>query len=135
MSRILKQFTKFGIVGVICFVIDYGVMVLLTEACGTPYLLSCGISFSISVVVNYYLSMKYVFASRDDMSKRKEFIIFVILSVIGLLLTEALMWIIVDILAIHYMVSKVLVTGIVMIFNFITRKLFIEARGESVQEC
>ena len=56
-----EQFFKFGFVGVICFLIDYGVMVLLTELLNIPYLASCAISFSISVIVNYCLSMKYVF--------------------------------------------------------------------------
>ena len=31
---------KFGIVGVIAFVIDYGVMIFLTEVFGVPYLIT-----------------------------------------------------------------------------------------------
>lgn len=127
MTKLLAQITKFGIVGVICFIIDYALMVLLTELLLVPYLLSCAISFSVSVVVNYILSMKYVFASRDNLSKQKEFIIFVALSIAGLLLTELFMWLMVDKLAIHYMFSKIVVTGIVMVFNFVTRKIFLEA--------
>lgn len=126
MTKLIAQFTKFGFVGALCFLIDYGIMVLLTEFFGVPYLLSCAIAFSVSVIVNYYLSMKYVFASRDDLSKQKEFVIFVVLSVIGLLLTELFMWLMVDKMSIHYMISKIVVTGIVMVFNFVTRKIFLE---------
>lgn len=121
------QFIKFSFVGGLCFLIDYGLMILLTEVFSVPYLISCAISFSVSVVVNYLLSMKFVFASRDDLSKRKEFIIFVFLSVLGLLLTELLMWALSDKLGVHYMLSKIVVTGIVMVFNFVTRKIFLEA--------
>ncbi len=127
MKKLIVQFIKFGFVGALCFVIDYGLMILLTEAFSVPYLVSCAISFSVSVVVNYLLSMKYVFASRDDLSKRREFVIFVFLSVLGLLLTELLMWLMSDKLGIHYMLSKIVVTGIVMVFNFVTRKIFLEA--------
>lgn len=127
MKKLIVQFIKFGFVGALCFVIDYGLMILLTEAFSVPYLISCAISFSVSVVVNYLLSMKYVFASRDDLSKRREFVIFVFLSVLGLLLTELLMWLMSDKLGIHYMFSKIVVTGIVMVFNFVTRKIFLEA--------
>ncbi len=38
MKKLISQFMKFGIVGVIAFVIDYGFMVLLTEVFGVPYL-------------------------------------------------------------------------------------------------
>ena len=127
MTKILTQFGKFGFVGIVCFIIDYGLMILLTEFFNVPYLISCGLSFSVSVVVNYYLSMKYVFVSRDDLSKKKEFVIFVALSIAGLILTELLMWLMVSKLAIHYMFSKIVVTGIVMIFNFVTRKIFLES--------
>lgn len=128
MNKLFKQIVKFGIVGVICFGIDYGLMILLTEVGGLDYLLSCGASFSISVVVNYLLSMRFVFASREENSKAKEFALFVILSIVGLLLTEMLMWLSVERLGFHYMLSKVAVTGIVMVFNFVTRKMVLEAR-------
>lgn len=126
MRKTLEQFIKFGVVGTICFAVDYGLMILLTEAFGIPYLISCALSFTVSVIVNYLLSMKYVFASREDISRRKEFGIYVFLSVIGLLLNEFMMWVMVDLFSIHYMLSKVAVTCIVMIFNFVTRKIFLE---------
>ncbi len=128
MIELIKQLIKFGFVGGICFVIDYGVMVLLTEVAGMEYLLSCGISFTVSVIANYLLSMKFVFERKDTLDRRVEFIIFVIMSVIGLGLTELLMWVFVDKANIHYMISKIVVTAIVMVYNFVTRKLFLEKK-------
>ena len=72
--------------------------------------------------------MRYVFCSKDDLNKVNEFIIFVVLSVIGLGLTELLMWIGVEQFGIFYMASKIVVTGIVMIYNFVTRKLLLEKK-------
>lgn len=126
MRKLINQLLKFGIVGVICFGIDYGLMVFCTEVLGIQYLVSCGISFTVSVVVNYLLSMRYVFYSKDEMSKHREFIIFIVLSVVGLGLTELLMWMFVDFGDIYYMFSKIIVTAIVMMYNFITRKYFLE---------
>ena len=34
MEKLIAQFMKFGVVGVIAFVIDYGLMVALTELVG-----------------------------------------------------------------------------------------------------
>lgn len=131
MDKLIRQIAKFGVVGVVCFGIDYGILILLTEFGGLDYLFSSGISFSISVVVNYLLSIRFVFQSKKSSNKAKEFIIFVVLSITGLLLTEALMWAGVEKLMLHYMFAKVIVTGIVMVYNFVTRKIFLEEIGMS----
>lgn len=131
MDKLINQIAKFGIVGVVCFGIDYCLMILLTEFGGLDYLLSSGISFSVSVVVNYLLSMRFVFRARKTSSGAKAFIIFVVLSVTGLMLTEALMWAGVERCGFHYTLSKIVVTGVVMVYNFVTKKIFLEARAES----
>ena len=128
MNELGKQITKFGIVGVICFGIDYSLMILLTELGKVDYLISSGISFSVSVVINYLLSMCFVFARKKNRNRVAEFFMFLILSVSGLGLTELLMWLIVERAGIHYTISKILVTGLVMVYNFVTRKIFLEDR-------
>ncbi|CDD76104.1 putative uncharacterized protein [Cryptobacterium sp. CAG:338] len=128
MKKLISQFMKFGIVGVIAFVIDYGFMVLLTEVFGVPYLISTTVSFIISVIFNYFASMRFVFKRKDDMSRRREFIIFVVLSVIGLVINDVFMWLMVDFLFIDYRISKIVVTFIVAVWNFVTRKIFLEAK-------
>ena len=128
MKKLISQFMKFGIVGVIAFVIDYGFMVLLTEVFGVPYLISTTVSFIISVIFNYFASMRFVFKRKDDMSRRREFIIFVVLSVIGLVINDVFMWLMVDFLFIDYRISKIVVTFIVAVWNFVTSKIFLEAK-------
>lgn len=130
MNKLISQIAKFGAVGVVCFGIDYGMMVLLTERCGLDYLLSSGISFSVSVVANYLLSMRFVFQSKEGRNKTEEFVVFAALSITGLLLTELLMWAGVERMGIHYMLAKVIVTGVVMVYNFMTRKIFLEERAK-----
>lgn len=130
MKKLFAQFMKFGVVGVIAFVIDYGVMIALTELFGVPYLISTTVSFIVSVIFNYVASMRYVFKRKDDMSRRREFIIFVVLSVIGLGLNDLLMWIMVDHLLIDYRISKIVVTVIVAVWNFVSRKVFLEAHED-----
>lgn len=127
VKKLIAQFMKFGIVGVLAFIIDYGLMILLTEAFGVPYLASTTISFIVSVIFNYVASMRYVFKRKDDMSRRREFIIFVALSVIGLVINDVFMWLMTDQLFIDYRLSKIVVTFIVAVWNFVTRKIFLEA--------
>lgn len=127
MKKLLAQFMKFGVVGVIAFVIDYGLLALLTELSGINYLVSATISFTASVVFNYVASMRYVFTHKEGMSRRREFVIFVVLSVIGLLINNGCMWAGVELLGVHYLLTKIVATAIVMIWNFVTRKIFLDA--------
>lgn len=133
MAKIVQQFMKFGVVGVIAFVIDYGLMVFLTEVFGINYLISATVSFSVSTVFNYFASMRYVFQHKEGMSRHREFVIFVALSVVGLLLNNVCMWAGVELLHIHYMITKIGATAIVSVFNFVTRKIFLDA-GDAPQE-
>lgn len=126
LTTLFKQFMKFGIVGAISFVIDYLLLYVLTEFGGINYLISGAISFTVSVIFNYAASMKFVFQGVEGMSKKKEFIIFVVLSVLGLGLNQLIMWIGVDKIGIYYMITKIFATAIVMVYNFVTRKIFLE---------
>ncbi len=124
-NKLLMQIIRFGIVGGTSFLIDYGIFTIFSQLLHIHYLIASILSFSISVIYNYILSIKWVF----DVTKKqttKEFIVFIVLSVIGLGLNSLIMYVSVDLLHIHEMISKIIATAIVMVYNFITRKIFIE---------
>ena len=93
MSKLFEQILKFGVVGMLAFLVDYGVLMLLSQVFGVDPVLSAGISFCVSVIFNYLASMRYVFTHREDMSKTKEFVIFIVLSAVGLVINEIIMWV------------------------------------------
>ena len=123
----MLQLIRFAIVGVIAAIVDVGVLVILKELLYIDVLLSSAISFCASVTVNYLLSMTFVFKSKGQ-SKFKEFIIFVCLSVGGLCLNQLILWFGVSFTSIHYLIVKFLAMIIVPIYNFITRKIFLEEK-------
>lgn len=125
-KELFIQIFRFLIVGGLAFVIDYATLVICKEVFNIPVLISSAIAFTVSVIANYILSVKWVFNVDKSKSKEKNFIIFIIFSIIGLLLTELIMWLGTDIIGISYLIVKIVATAIVMIFNFITRKLFLE---------
>ena len=134
MKKLIAQFMKFGVVGIIAFCIDYGLLAFCTEILHINYLISATIGFTVSVVFNYLASMRYVFTHKEDMSRRREFVIFVVLSIIGLIINNALMWAGVELLQWPdwlqdhaYLIVKVFATAVVMVWNFVTRKIFLDA--------
>ena len=126
MKNLIKQIMRFGVVGVISFLVDYGILYVLTEKANIYYLLSAGISFTVSVVINYLLSMSWVFKSNKKRGKKKEFIILIVLSLCGLLLNQVMMYVFVDYMNVYYLLAKIVATAIIMIYNFTSRKLILE---------
>lgn len=130
MKKLIEQILKFGVVGIIATVIDFGVLYVLSQPLGLDPVLSAGISFCVSLVFNYVASMRYVFTHREDMSRSREFVIFLVLSLIGLAINEAIMAAGVAVLgnsALAVMGTKVLATAIVMVWNFVSRKKWLDA--------
>lgn len=129
-ARLVAQVAKFGVVGVIAFVIDYSVLMLLSQVIGIDPVIAAGISFVVSTVFNYFASMRFVFSHKEGMSRRREFVTFVVLSVIGLGLNEVIMAIGTSMLgtgAMAVTVTKVVATAIVMVWNFCSRKRWLDA--------
>ena len=95
------------------------------------YLFSSGISFSVSVIINYWLSMHFVFQGKKYRHKTTELMFFIILSLSGLFLTELLMWLLVEKTGLLYRLAKIVVTLLVMIYNFVTKKIFLENKTKN----
>ena len=125
-EKLFIQIFKFGIVGGTAFVIDFVFLYIFREFCHFPVLISNTLSFCISVIYNYIASVKWVFDVNKEKNAKMQFVVFIILSVIGLLINDLIMWVSVDFLSIYYLLAKIIATIIVMIFNFVTRKMFLE---------
>ena len=124
--KLLIQIFKFGIVGGTAFVIDFVFLYIFREFCHFPVLVSNTLSFCISVIYNYTASVRWVFDVNKEKDAKKQFVIFIIFSVIGLLINDLIMWVSVDFLHVYYLLAKIIATAVVMVFNFVTRKMFLE---------
>ncbi len=125
-SNLMMQILKFGVVGGTAFVIDYGVLIFCKEFLHFNTIISTFLGFTISVIYNYIASVKWVFDVNKENSKKKNFILFIVFSIIGLILTEVIMFTGADLLKFEYKLVKIFATAIVMVFNFVTRKIFLE---------
>ncbi len=136
MGELIKQFLKHGLVGSIAFLVDFSIMVCMHENLGVGPLIASAFSFTVSVIVSYWGSMKWVFSRRDDMTRRREFGIYMVLSALGLVLNSVCMWIGERVLnfagidwthGIYYMLVKVLATVVVTFYNFFSRRRWLDS--------
>ena len=129
---VVFEFLRYAVVGGIAFLVDFGTLVACEElvfkrlSFGVYLATVCG--FVAGLLMNYFLSLRYVFVQEKDRGKGRSFGAFVVFGVIGLVglgLTELGMWFGIECLVWNYMIVKILVTGCVLMWNYLGRKLIV----------
>lgn len=129
IKGLLIQISKFGVVGIACTVFEYIIFAAMVYLMHIDEYVSQLVSFSISTVLNYVLSMKFVFVRDENRCKDADFIIFAVLSIIALGLSELILFLFIDVIEFNApLVVKLFATAVVMVFNFVTRKLIYERK-------
>ena len=126
------EFLRYVLVGGIAFVVDFLTLyvcrefVFQTPPYGLYIATACG--FIAGLVVNYTLSLCFVFTQAKDRGKGRSvgaFCVFGGVGLVGLVLTEAGMWLGVEVLNLNYLIVKLGVTGVVLFWNYLGRKVLI----------
>ena len=121
VSEKFKEFVRCCIVGGLSLLVDMGILFALTDFFGVHYLYSAGISFTVSVIFNYWLCVVYVFKGAKKQTP-KQATIFIGSSIIGLGLNQLCMWFFVEIIFLHYMIAKLGATVIVTLWNYVMKR-------------
>lgn len=129
LRELTVQFAKFGVVGIIAFCIDYGLFLLMDYVLGVNYLVASALSFTVATIFNFVASMRYVFAGKEGQTRTQQFVIFFVLSLVGLGLNQLILWACVAMVMMSAWVGKLVATVLVTVFNFVTRKIFLEDRS------
>jgi len=121
------QFARFFLVGIIAFVLNIALFYILENIFFINYIVSTIVAFVVALIFNYILSLKYVFRGGDNKLKflSNGFYLFAIISLIGLGLHTFLVYIMVDKINILSVLSNTISAGIVMVYNFVARKLIL----------
>ena len=142
MTDRLKEILKFAFTGGVCFLIEYAALIALKEWLHLPVVAATPVAFLISVVFNYLLCVKWVFDGAQEGSKKAQ-LGFLITSVMGLFLNWAIMWALTALLGEDavlltifgfsvkvYMLNKVIATGLVMVWNYFTKRWLLKGNNE-----
>lgn len=121
MNERFLEIIRFCFVGGLSLIVDCAVLFGLTEFFGVHYLYSAGISFTVSVIFNYWLCVVYVFKGAKKQTP-KQAAIFIGSSIVGLGLNQIFMWFFVEIVTLHYMLAKLGATAIVTLWNYVAKR-------------
>ena len=122
-DNIFIQLFRYIFVGGTAFIVDFFFLYFFSDICGIYYLISAIFSFIISVLVNYIMSTKWVFNQDNIENKVLEFNLFILISTIGLVFTEILLYSFTDICGLYYLISKIISAIIVLFWNFLARRV------------
>ena len=118
------QFFRYIFVGGAAFFVDALTLWICEKFMN--YLIAAAIAFVLGLIVNYVISVKLVFSESEKVkNKMKEFIAYAIIGVIGLGLTELIIFVMTDVVNIYFMISKIIAAAIVLVWNFVARKKII----------
>jgi putative flippase GtrA len=123
------QLIRYTFVGGAAFLFDISTLYLLTELAGWHYLLAAAVGFMVGILVNYILSIIWIFKTRRLQRRSTEFFLFLVIGIIGLLLNEGLIWFFTEIVMLYYLLSKVVAAFIVYFWNFFARKYLLYTKG------
>lgn len=116
------QFFRYLFVGGFAAVVNIGSLYIFTEFAHLHYLIANVLGFILGLLTNYLLSKWLVFSTENDINKVTEFIIYAIIGVVGLGLDTGFVWLFTTI-GLYYMISKIVSTALVFIWNFFARKI------------
>ena len=122
-SVAIQAFRAF-IVGGIAFIADAGVLWMLSLT-GLHYLTCAVFGFLVGLTVNFVLSTRFVFKGKASLGRFGEIAVYVVVSLVGLGLTEVLLWLFTEIAGFYFMISKCIAALLVFAWNFTARKIIL----------
>lgn len=117
------QFFRYLFVGGFSAFADIGTLFVCVSVLHIHYLIAAALAFLVGNVVNYFLSVAWVFPSSGQV--KKELFYFTIIGLCGLLLNELIIWIAVEFVGLNYMIAKLVSVSLIVMFSFSARRLLL----------
>ena len=117
------QIIRYGVTSAVGLGVDFAVLYVLTELAGVHYLLSAVGAYMVGLVVNYAMSVLWVFAVRRLASRTLELGVFVSIGIAGMGLNELLLWLLASVIGIHYILARAVSAVVGFVWKFFVRKM------------
>jgi len=124
----LARMARYFVVGGVAAVVDISFFFLCAKLLGFNYLAVATVGFFIATLVNYVLSVRFVFTSGVRFSRHGEIALVYLVSAVGLALNLLVLYLAISVAGLELMLSKLIATGAVFLWNFLSRNYFIFRR-------
>ena len=111
------KLVRFGITGLIGMVVDFGITWVCREKFRLNQYIANSTGFLCAVVSNYILNRVWTFHSQDPLVMM-QFSKFLLASLIGLGINNGIIYLLNERLGMKFYTSKLIATGVVMLWNF-----------------
>ena len=120
-----RRIARYFVVGGVSAVVDISLFMLFAQGLGLPYLRVSAATFVVATLVNYWLSVRFVFVSGARFRRRWEVALVFAVSGVGLVLNLLILALAVERLGTSLFVAKILATGCVFFWNYLARRLLV----------
>ncbi|TAH01435.1 MAG: GtrA family protein [Sphingobacteriales bacterium] len=117
------KFLKFSIVGFSGIFIDFGITYLLKQKLNVPKYVANSTGFVFATLSNYYLNRIWTFKT-TQVNAFIQFEKFFIISLIGLIISNTLIYLLNEKLKLNFWLCKILAIGLVSFFNFFANYIY-----------
>ena len=121
----LRGLGRYFFVGGAAACVDIGLFALFAKVLDLPYLRVASASFVLATLVNYWLSVRFVFVSGQRFRRRWEMAMVFAVSAVGLLFNAAILWLAVEMAHLELMLAKIAATGVVFFWNYFARRTLV----------
>jgi len=121
----VQKLLRYFLVGSIAALVDLVLFALGVRALGIPWYQAASVSFIAATLVNYVLSTNHVFESGIRFGKNHEIALVFLISSVGLGINQAALYLLGRLLGWDLMISKIVATCSVFIWNFVMRYRFV----------
>ena len=116
---------RYFFVGGIAAAIDISLFAIFAGYFKFPWAIVSVITFIIATLVNYFLSIRFVFKSGSRYKKHHEILGVFMVSTLALLFNQMFLSIFIEKMNLHLVISKCLTTGMLFLWNYYGRRIFI----------
>ncbi len=116
MIALLRQFAQFTGVGFVSAIGHYGLLIVLVQAAGVSAVPASAAGALLGAWINYSLNYRYTF--RSTRQHREAVMKFGVVAGVGLVLNTLFMWVGVELIGAHYLLSQLVTTLLVLIWSF-----------------